>query len=170
MTVRAPLPAFSEAKLARHAAELGFGRRLGAWIHAAGAEVKATAEHSLGMSRNDLNDCIQGVKHFRAACLELLPPAVELLFLRERAAHHAMMLRPVANTEETFAEAVATFGTCLATLGASEADGYVDANEALRDLQAIEDLEQRLANVKSHRRSVLAERGRMIRSVTGGRT
>lgn len=155
-------------RTARVAAEDAFGELLRSYIIRGEARFVDVAR-GLGMRRNDLYEVLDGAKHCRAAWLPLLPSNVEILYLRERAAAHKLELRATSRTEETFGECVAAFGACLTACGMSEADGHVSADEAKRDLDAIEELEQRLANVKAQRRAVLAERGRMIRAVGGAR-
>lgn len=153
-------------KVVRVGLEESFGARLRGWILRGDAKFVDVAR-ALGLTTNDLSDVLDGAKHSRAAWLELLPPAVELLYLAERAQHHALRLAPVATLESTMAEAIAHFGAALTTCGQSEADGWVDAEEATRDLVALRALSRKVEELIRHRERALNERGLSV--VAGGK-
>lgn len=145
-------------RAARVESEEAFGARLRRLIM--GADVRfVDVARTLGITTNDLTAALDGAKHVRAAWLELLPPAVELAYLADRAAHHAMRLAPAAGSEATMRDVIAHLGTVLSQCGASEADGFVAPEEAAADLRAIRDLQRRLEELTAHRERALAERG-----------
>lgn len=153
-------------RVARVEAEETFGARLRGWT-LRGEAAAVDVARLLGVSRSDLYDVFDGDKHFRAAWLELLPPSVELLYLAERAAFHALQLAPVAAQHATIADAVMQIGQVLAQCTASEADGYLSPDECQQDLAALRTLIRRLEEVAAHRERGLAQRG--IRVVAGAK-
>lgn len=154
----APESSVRSRRAMRVESEDSFGARLRSMIVRAETRFQDVAD-AMGVSRNDLYDALDGAKHVRAAWLELLPPAVELAYLAERAAHHAMRLAPAAGSEATMRDVIAHLGTVLSQCGASEADGFVAPEEAAADLRAIRDLQRRLEELSAHRERALAERG-----------
>jgi len=145
-------------RAARVESEEAFGPRLRRLIMGADARFVDVAR-ALGLTTNDLGAALDGAKHVRAAWLELLPPAVELAYLAERAAHHAMRLAPNAGAESTMREVIAHLGNVLAQCGASEADGFVTPDEAVADIKSIRELMRKLEELLAHRERALAERG-----------
>lgn len=163
MTSRVPAQA-STPRLARVATEDGFGARVRGWISASGARFVDVAA-SLGMRREDLYEVMDGAKHARAAWLELLPPAVEILYLRERAAHHALDLRPVADASSPHARmhaVVSELSDVVRCAATSEADGFVSVEEATDELREIEEAERALSARKAHLLTVVDARGKRV--------
>lgn len=145
-------------KVTRVEREEGFGARLRDLVLGAKAPFVDVAR-ALGMTTNDLGDVFDGAKHARAAWLELLPPTVELAYLAERAAAHAMRLAPVADAEATMGDIIAHVGHVLTLCAQSEQDGWVSPDEATADLKALRALARKLEEVISHRERALRERG-----------
>jgi len=153
----ASLPAQAlSAEARRKEVEQGFGERLRSWI---GSTKLVTVERALGLKGNDLYDVLTSAKHARAAWLELLPPAVELAYLAERAAAHALRLAPVATEESTMGDIIAHVGHVLTLCAQSEQDGWVSPEEATADLKALRALARKLEEVIGHRERAIRERG-----------
>ncbi len=157
--MNAPAPAHeSSAKASRVEAEEAFGETLRAYIAKSGAKFVDVAR-GLGIQRVDLYEVMDSAKHMRAAWLPLLPPAVERLYLADRAAHHGMELKPVATGEASFSDAAPVILATLATCAASEADGRLEVDECIADLAKLEALEAVIAGMKAKRRRAVELRG-----------
>lgn len=129
---------------ARVRAEEQFGEYLRELIARAG--VKFTdAARLLGVRREDLYEILDGSKHARAAWLALLPPAVELLYLEERAAHHGRELRLVEGEDSaphTLHAVVLALGDTLRAAAEGESDGSLSPDEIARELACWEALDR----------------------------
>lgn len=152
----------STSREAKVRAEDAFGERLRGWITAGGAKFVDVAR-GMGIRRTDLYDALDGRKHVRAAWLDLLPPAVEIEYLRERAAHHGMELRAVAETDAPFSEVLMQVGAMITACGQTESDGLVEVDEAVRDIPILRTTIDQLYRVLSHRVRAVEERGLLIR-------
>lgn len=153
-----PDPMSRSQKVTRVEREEGFGARLRDLVLVSKTSFVDVAR-ALGMTTNDLGDVFDGAKHARAAWLELLPPAVELAYLAERAAAHALRLAPVATEESTMGDIIAHVGHVLTLCAQSEQDGWVSPDEAHADLKALRALARKLEEVIGHRERAIRERG-----------
>jgi hypothetical protein len=153
-----PTEEMPSTKQARVAAEEAFGGLLRNYIARSGVKFVDVAK-SMAIPRNDLYETMDGIKHCRAAWLSLLPPAVERLYLADRAAVHGMELVPVASGETSFADAAPLILATLSSCAASEADGKLEVDECIADLAKIEALEAALAGMKAKRRRAVELRG-----------
>lgn len=153
-----------ERAVLRTRVEVGFGKRLRALIAEAGAEVATVARH-LAKRRPDLYEIFEGEGHFRAAWLELLPPAVEQLYLRERAAAHRMELRPAGDPEahpRALVDVVTALTNGVRVAAEGEADGALDPQEIDRELAAWEQVDKvRWARV-AYLKHLRARRGGVV--------
>lgn len=150
-------------KALRKQVEATFGKRVQTWIARAGASVTDVAKLA-GTRREEFYEVFEGKLHMRAAWLELLPPAVEQLFLAERAAHHGLELRPVTAAAETvhLHQMIGELTDVLRVAADAEADGHITVEEAQAELAAWEDVERIGAVRRNQLRRVVAERGAVV--------
>ena len=118
-------------RVARVSCEEAFGERLRDWITQSKVPFVEVAR-ALGIQRSDLYEVMDGDKHAHAAWMECLPPAVERLFLAERAHEHGLELRDVSPPEKeaTLTDIVFTLSGAMVAAAAGEADGVVTQAEA----------------------------------------
>lgn len=152
-------------RLARVAAEESWGERLRAWVATSSAQHVDVAR-VLGIRREDLYEVYDGLRHMRAAWLELLPPVVERLFLEERARAHGLELRHVdEHAPRAAADVVRELAEVMTVASMSEADGYIDVQEAERELAEWDDVDRVMSARRAKLREAIRRRGL---SLTGG--
>lgn len=153
-----PDRAFSDLapEAARKQSEVTFGKRTERWIYRAGSCV-ADVERMLGLPEDRLGRYLKAThgtqpRHLPASWLELLPPAVERLYLDERAAHHGCELRPVgdASGARALVDVVREATDVMRASAEAEADGVHTADEIERELREIRELERVLADRRAH--------------------
>lgn len=151
----------------RVATEDAFGERLRALVARAGAR-PADVARLLGVRREDLYETFDVVKHFRAAWLELLPPAVEQLYLAERAAAHGLELRQAGDDAHPRAlpDVVRELSEVMTTAAISEADGFLSVEEAERELREWADVDRVMVARTARLRLAVQQRGLAV--VAGG--
>lgn len=150
----------------RKQTEAEFGARVERLIARAGVRVVDVAR-SLGLRDTKLYAAFRGTEHFRAAWLELLPPAVERLYLEERAAHHGCTLAPVgdaAGAGSRFHALVVELGDVTRAAAEGEADGQLSVADCERELAEITQAKRALADREALLRRVASERGAPVRS------
>jgi hypothetical protein len=153
-------------RVERVAAEDAWGERLRAWVARSGAKSTDVAR-GLGLKREDLYEVYDGVRHMRAAWLELLPPAVERLFLEERARAHGLELRQDEPRGScTTADIVRELAEVMTVASQSDADGYIDVEEAEREEREWADLERVMTARRAQLREAVRRRG--LRIAGGG--
>lgn len=147
--------------------EDAFGGRLRAWVARADAK-PADVARLLGLRREDLYETFDAVRHFRAAWIELLPPAVERLYLEERAAAHGLELRQVADASHPRAlpDVVRELSEVMTTAAVAEADGHISVEEAERELREWTDVDRVMGARVARLRQAIAQRGLAV--VSGG--
>lgn len=145
---------------ARRQAEITLGPRLERLIYAAGSCV-ADVERFIGLAPDGLTRFLRPThgtqpRYFRAAWLELLPPAVERLYLDERAAAHGCELRPVgdATAPHALVDLVRETTDVMRAAAEAEADGVHTADEIDRELREIGELERVTAARREHLRQL----------------
>jgi hypothetical protein len=107
-------------------------------------------EQSLGVGPSKAYQYFAGTKSFHAAMLPLLPPAIELAIITDRAAHHGRELRIIEDAgEASLLRVISEAGDVLRTAATSEADGIISAKEAREELVQIEELEAALVARKA---------------------
>jgi hypothetical protein len=152
------------AKRARVEAETTFGERLRALCAKAGARPTNVAR-LLGMRREDLYEVFDGFKHARAAWLELLPPAVEQLYLAARAAHHGLELRPIASEDahpRALHDVVMTLSLASATAAEGESDGELSVAEIDAELARWERVDEVRSSRVPYLRRMREQRGGVV--------
>lgn len=132
----------AERRVERVKREVGFGKRLQQLVARSGVPVTRVAS-ALGKGRGDVYELFRGESHLRAACLEMLPAAVELLYLAERAAHHGRELRVAGDAEDASAprsllDIVNALTGAMRAAAEGEADNALTPDEIERELQAWE--------------------------------
>ena len=152
---------------ARVGVEDAFGERLRALVARAGARPVDVARF-LGVRREDLYEVFDGLKHARAAWLELLPPAVERLYLEERAAVHGLELREVADrsSPRDLGVIARELGDVLTAAAIAESDGHISVEEAERELAEWGDVDRVMSARRAQLRRAIEQRGLSL--VTGG--
>lgn len=146
-------------RVARVIAEEAFGENLRRWIAASGCKVTDVAALA-GVKREDLYEAMDGTIHARAAWLALFPPPVELLYLAERAAAHGRELRLVdADGPRTAADVVRELAQAMTAASSAEADGWIDVDEAHRELAEWADVERLLHARRELLREAIRRRG-----------
>ncbi len=153
---------------ARKEAEVTFGERIESLVHRAGARV-VDVERALGLGDAKIYRHFRGVENFRAAWIALLPPAVELLYLEERAQHHGRELAPIGDASSPSARlhaVVAELADVMRVASVSESDGNVSVEDAMAEREEIAEARKALADRDAHLVAVIAARG--MRVVQGG--
>lgn len=147
--------------------EDAFGDRLRAFVARADAK-PADVARLLGLRREDLYETFDAIKHFRAAWLELLPPAVERLYLEERAAVHGLELREVADrsSPRDLGVIARELGDVLTAAAIAESDGHISVEEAERELAEWGDVDRVMSARRAQLRRAVEQRGLSL--VTGG--
>lgn len=148
------------ASAAREQSERTFGERLRTWVAKAGARPVDVAS-LVAVKRQHLYKVFDDRRPMLAAWLELLPPAVELLYLAERASHHGLELRatvPDAKPSVPLHVLVGELTDVVRVAADSESDGHISVEEAERELAQWDDV----FRVGSVRRAQL-ERARKAR-------
>ncbi len=150
-------------RCARVRVEDAFGERLRGWIASSGTSFAAVAR-LLGLPRTKLYAALDGAIHVRAAWLELLPPAVELAYLAERAEHHACELRPAGVATDLAApralhNVVLELTDVVRAASEAEADGHLSPDEIRRELAEWEDVDRVRAARVAMLRSLLTQHG-----------
>ncbi len=153
-------------RVERVAAEDAWGERLRAWVARSGAKSTDVAR-CLGLKREDLYEVYDGVRHMRAAWLELLPPVVERLFLEERARAHGLELRQdEPQGPRAAADVVRELAEVMTIASQSDADGYIDVEEAEREEREWADVERVMGARRAQLREAIRRRG--LRIAGGG--
>jgi hypothetical protein len=151
----------------RVAAELGFGDRLRKYVGRSELAVTHVAQHA-GLKRERFYDLFDGNEHFRAAWLEMLPPAVELLYLSERAAAHRMRIVAEVTNEASLYDVMLHVGEMIAACGEVERDGLIEAHEAAKVLPVLRRVQTRIAElIAQYERALVTPGGLAV--VPGGR-
>ncbi len=165
--MRGPLVPEQTHRAHRVATEDAFGDRVRALVARAGAKPTDVAR-LLGLRREDLYEAFDTIKHFRAAWIELLPPAVELLYLAERAAAHGLELRQAGDDAHPRAlpDVVRELSEVMTTAAISEADGHISVEEAERELREWADVDRVMVARTARLRTAIAQRGLSV--VAGG--
>jgi hypothetical protein len=148
----------------RKQVESAFGTLLEKLIHRADAKV-VDCERGLGIGDAKIYRYLRGDRHFPAAWLALLPPAVELLYLEERASHHAMTLAPVGDHEgdgRTLHTIVAELSDVIRAAAQGEADGHLSVADADQEEAEILEAQRALADRLAYLRKVRAARGAVV--------
>jgi hypothetical protein len=136
-----------------------FPRYLEALVHREGCAV-IDVERGLGLQDAKIYEYFRGRKNFPLAILPMLPPAVELAILADRAAHHGRELTLTADAgEASLLRVISEAGDVLRTAATSEADGVISAKEARAELAEIEQLEAALLARKSMLKRAVRENG-----------
>jgi hypothetical protein len=153
-------------KAARALAEETFGARLRGWILR--AEVKFTdVAHALAIPREHLYEIMDGTRHFKAAWLRLLPPAVAKCAADDLADLINYELRPQAvlsaehDDDHTAAALVREACETIQRITTTLADRQIDRREAVDLLRELDELEVAMAPVRARLRQVI-ERGAVV--------
>lgn len=152
------------ASAAREQAERTFGERLRMLVAKAGAR-PVDVSGLLALKRQHLYKIFDDKRPMLAAWLELLPPAVELLYLAERAAHHAMELRPVSPATAPHVylpQLVGELTDVMRAAADAEDDGHFSVEEAERELAQWDDIERIAPIRRAFLRKVVSERGAVV--------
>lgn len=152
------------ASAAREQAERTFGERLRGWIAKAGARPVDVAA-LVAVKRQHLYKVFDDRRPMLAAWLELLPPAVELLYLAERAAHHGLELRSATATQHPSIPLHVLVGELtdvLRVAADSESDGQITVEEAERELAQWDDVERIAPVRRAQLRAVIKNRGAVV--------
>lgn len=149
---------------ARKQAERTFGARVQGLIVRAGVSV-TDAARLLGTKRETLYKVFDDKRPMLAAWLELLPPAVERLYLAERAAHHGLELAPVAAADAPSVALHVMVGELTDVLRAAadaESDGEITVAEAETELAQWDDV-LRIAPIRrAWLRRIIEQRGAVL--------
>lgn len=153
------------ASAAREQAERTFGERLRTWVARSGARPVDVAA-LLAVKRQHLYKVFDDRRPMLAAWLELLPPAVELLYLAERATHHGLELRSVTVESTPSVQLHVMVGELtdvLRVAADSESDGQITVEEAERELAQWDDVERIAPIRRAQLRAVVKNRGAVVR-------
>lgn len=157
-----PGAALTSSRARRAELEDAFGAHVQVLIARSGSTPTQVAD-ALGIDRPKLYECFDPIKgrHFRAAWLAALPPAVEALYLEERAAALGMQLVAVADetTPRALGDVMRELGDVLAQTARAEADGFISPEEAEEGLREIDDAMRVLAARRALLREAVQKRG-----------
>lgn len=156
-------------KVARAHAEAGFGDRLRTAIAKAGASATDVAR-LLGIERSHLYDCLDGHRDFKAAWVELLPPAVRRILLVAWADADGEQLEPrpidgEGDDRRSLTGMVRELQDVILTDTAAQEDDHYDAQECERLVVQIDEAMRVLAQKKARITDLLARRGGPVRRI-----
>lgn len=157
-------------KVARAQAEDGFAARLAKAINTVGAN-KTILAQALGIERSHLYEILDGARDFKAAWVELLPPAIRRVLLVEWADALGEQLepRPVGgegDDRRRLSQIVRELQDVIRTETESQEDDFYDAQECERGIAQIEEAERVLAAQKARLRDLGSRRGGPVRRIT----
>lgn len=156
-------------KVARAQAEDGFAARLAKAINTVGAN-KTILAQALGIERSHLYEILDGARDFKAAWVELLPPAIRRVLLVEWADALGEQLepRPVGgegDDRRRVAALIRELHDVIRTEAESQLDDYYDAQECERGIAQIEEAERILAEHKARLADLKGRRGGAVRRI-----